>query len=107
MNQIELITNQLDKIYLSVEEICKAYETTTPSLNLINKVLSDNKLNVSKGVSKGESDYYKLYNNLLNSISKACKDQASQVGSSKLPLKTFKMFIDLTKENIIKGSQNK
>ena len=92
----------LNKIYKNSRDIAKAWQNDYVPLNTLKEVCESCKLTLPEGVEYGKEvlDMQTDFNNMVDSIYKACDEKAKEYESSVVNLKFLKMVIELVKKTI-------
>lgn len=97
----DLVFNQLDMIYKSVENTAKQFEVSAVPINLIEMTVTKGKINLTskqrRKSSEQEITFYTEYNKLLDELIKQCNNDALEMGTTKIPLSLFESHIDVIK----------
>ena len=94
----KLVHKQLDSIYSTAKDLCTEYETKMLPMNMIEKIVGMSIMS-AKGLDKVSAKFVGNYNDVLHSLIKTCGITCTNMGGTKMPLKTFKSYIDLIKNN--------
>ena len=108
---VDIIFKQLDLIEKTIKDIAETWKITNIPVNTIEMTINKGKIDVKKLPRKDRRNdnvitFYNEYNKLLDSIIAESKKDASEMGTTSIPLALFENYIDIVKGGLIAGAKN-